>query len=70
MVKHIFLAFIAQNRDGNTAIFWPKPCVNPFGKMSILRIIELLVVIAKKGIFSFWNMVKHTFLAYIAQKKR
>ena len=33
------------------AIFGPKPCVNPFGKMSIFRGFELFVFIAWKGVF-------------------
>ena len=28
------------------AILGPKPCVNPFGKMSIFRLIDLLVFIS------------------------
>ena len=51
------------------AIFGPKPCVNPFGKMSIFRLFELLVLIAQKGVYSFQNIVKDIFLAYIAKKK-
>ena len=52
------------------AIFGQKPWVNPFGKMSIYRLFELLVFIAQKGVFSFQNIVKDIFLAYIAQKKK
>ena len=52
------------------AVFGPKPWVNPFGKMSIFRLLELLVFIAQKGVFSFQNMVKDIFLAYIAFKKK
>ena len=37
--------------------------------MSIFQLFEILVVIAKKGFFSFYNMVKHTFLVYIALKR-
>ena len=51
------------------AIFGPKPWVNNFGKMSIFQLIGLLVFIAKKGIFSFYNIIKDIFLAYIAEKK-
>ena len=49
--------------------FLPKPYVNPFGKMSIFRVFELLVFIAQKGVFSFQNIVKDIFLAYIVLKK-
>ena len=51
-------------------IFGPKPWVNPFGKMSIFRLFELLVFIAQKGVFSFQNIVKDIFLAYIASKEK
>ena len=51
------------------AIFGPKPWVNPFGKMSIVRLFELLVFIAQKGVFSFQNILKDIFLVYIAEKK-
>ena len=48
------------------AILGPKPWVNPFGKTSIFRKFELLVFIDKKGVFSFYNIVKDIFQAYIA----
>ena len=39
IVKVIFLTNITlQKRVGKMAIFGPKPCVNPFGKMSIFRL--------------------------------
>ena len=38
--------------------------------MSIFRLFELLVFIAQKGVFSFQNIVKDIFLAYIALKKK
>ena len=52
------------------AIFEPKPWVNPFGKMSIFGLFELLIFIAPKGVFSFQNIVKDIFLAYIVFKKK
>ena len=52
------------------AIFRQKPWVNPFGKMSIFGLFELLVFIAEKGVFSFQNIVKDIFLAYIAFQKK
>ena len=52
------------------AIFGPIPWVNPFGKTSIFRLFQLPVFIAYKGIFSFKNIVKDIFLAYIALKKK
>ena len=48
----------------------PKPSVNPFGKMSIFRLFELLVLITYNGAFSFKNIIKDIFLAYIAYKKK
>ena len=50
-------------------IFGPNPWVNPFGKRSIFRLFKPLVFIAQKGDFSFQNIVKDIFLAYIAYKK-
>ena len=38
--------------------------------MSIFRLFDLLVFIAQKGVFSFQNIVKHIFLADIAEKKK
>ena len=35
------------------AIFWTKTWVNPFAKISILRLFKLLAFIAQKGVFSF-----------------
>ena len=52
------------------AIFGPKAWVNPFGKMLIFRLFELLVFIAQKGVFSFQNIIKDIFVAYIARKKK
>ena len=44
IVKDILLAYIAPKKKvGKRAIFGPKPWVNPFGKMSILRFFELLL---------------------------
>ena len=51
-------------------IFGPKPRVNSFAKMSIFRLFELLVFIEQKRVFSFWNIVKDIFLAYIPLKQR
>ena len=51
------------------AIFGPKPWVNRFAKMSIFELFELLVFIAQKGVFSFKNIAKDIFPAYIDFKK-
>ena len=47
----------------------PKPWVNPSAKISIFGLFELLVFIGYKVVFSFQNIVKDIFLAYIALKK-
>ena len=52
------------------AVFGPIPWVNPFGKTSIFRLFELLVFIAQKGVFSFQNILKDIFLAYIASQEK
>ena len=52
------------------AILGTKPQVNPFGKMSILRLFKLLVFIVQKGFFSFHNIIKNIFLPCIALKKK
>ena len=52
------------------AFFGPKPCVKPFGKMSIFRLFKILVFIDLKGVFSYKNIVKDIFLPYIAEKKK
>ena len=70
-VKDIFLAYIAlKKKGGKMAMFGPKPQVNPFGKISIFRLFEVLVFIAQKDVFSFQNIVKEIFLAYIAKKTK
>ena len=79
--KGVFCVLVYRKRDfpglyclkekvGKMVIFGPKPCVNPFGKMSIFGLFELAVFIASKGVFSFQNMVKDLFLAYIAFNKK
>ena len=51
-------------------IFGPKPWVNPFEKMSIFRHFEFLLFIAQTGVFSFQNIGKDIFLAYIGLTKK
>ena len=66
IIKDIFLGYIAQKKS------WKKlPFLNQnHGKMSIFRLFRLLVFIAQKGVFSFQNIIKDIFLAYIALKKK
>ena len=67
IIKDIFLAYcLKKKKPEKMAIFGPKPWVNPFEKISIYRLFELLVFIAQKGVFSFQNIIKDIFLAYIA----
>ena len=67
IVKDIFLClYFLKKKFEKMAIFGPKPCVNPFGKMSIFPLFELLVSLSQKGFFPLQNMVKDIFLAYIA----
>ena len=51
---------------GIMAIFGPKAWVNPFGKISIVRLFYFLFL----QVFLFQNIVKHIFLAYIAKQKQ
>ena len=68
--KVILLTYTAEKKNvTKMAIFGPKPWVNLFGKMSIFRLFEPQVFIAQKGVFSFDNIVKVIFQAYIQYKK-
>ena len=70
ILKHIFLAYIAQNKKLEK---WPilgqNHVLTPLEKISLFRLFELFVFIAQKGVFSFQNILKHIFLAYIVQNK-
>ena len=77
VVKDIFLAYIAymayialKKKVGKMAIFGPKPCVNPSGKMSIFRLFEFFFFINQKGVVLFQNFVNEIFLAYISLKEK
>ena len=50
--------------------FCTNPWVNLVRIMSIFRLFELLVFIPQKNVFSFQNIVKDFFLAYIAVEKK
>ena len=58
--------YCLKKKIGKNGHFGPKRWVNPFGKISILRLLKLLVFIAQTGVFMLQNMVKDIFLAYIA----
>ena len=64
--RHFPGLYCLKSKDEKMTIFRPKPWVNLFGKMSIFRLFELFAFIAQKGVFSFWNIIKDIFLAYIA----
>ena len=64
--RHFPILYCLKKKVEKMAIFGPKPWVNSFGKMSIARFLEILVFIDEKGVFSFENIIKNIFLAYIA----
>ena len=66
MIKTFSCHILRKKKGGKMAIFGPIPWVNPSGKMSIFRLFALLVFIAQNGVFSFQNIIKDIFLAYIA----
>ena len=41
--RHFPDLYCRKKKNGKMAIFGPKPCVNPFGKMSIFPLFELYV---------------------------
>ena len=52
------------------AIFGPEPWVNPFGKISILRLFELLVFLSlERGLFVLEYRKRH-FAGLYCQKKK
>ena len=67
--SHFTNLYCRKKNVTKMAIFGPKPWVNLFGKMSIFRLFEPQVFIAQKGVFSFYNIVKVIFQAYIQYKK-
>ena len=71
IVKDLLQAYIAYKEK------WEKwPFLNQnhglilWEKMSIFRLFELFFFIAQKSVFSFQNIAKDIFLAYIAQKEK
>ena len=52
------------------AIFRPKPWVNPFKKFKFFDFLNFFFFIAKKAVYSFENIVKDIFFAYIASKQK
>ena len=67
---HFPSVYCLRKKFGKMPNFWPKPWTNPFEKMTIFPLFELLVFIAWKHVFSFYNIVKLIFLAYIALKQK
>ena len=68
-VKDIFLRFIALKKSSKNGHYWTKTMGSPLWKKVNFSTFELFVFIAYKGDFSFQNIVKDFFLAYIALKK-
>ena len=68
--EHFPMLYYLKKKSGKMAIFGPISWVNPFGKISIFRRFELVIFISQKGVFSFQNIVKDIFLAYIVPKKK
>ena len=69
-IRHFPGSYCLKKKVGKMANVGPKLLVNPFAKMSVFRLFELPFFIVQKGGFSFQNIVKDIFLAYIAQKKK
>ena len=67
--RHFLRLYGEKKKVGKMAIFGLKQWDNPFGKMSTFRLSGLLVFRAQKPAFSFQNIIKDIFLAYIAKKK-
>ena len=67
--RHFPGLYCLKKKVAKTAIFGPKPWVNPFEILPIFRLFELLVFIAQTGVFSFQNIVTDIFLAHIAKKE-
>ena len=69
-IKHIFLAYFAlKKEDGKLANFGPKPWTNPFEKKLNFSPFSTSFFYCPKRHFSLENIIKHIFLAQIAQKK-
>ena len=51
--RHFPGQYCLKTKGGKVANFRPKPCTNPFEKMSIFRGFQLLVFIGYKCVFSF-----------------
>ena len=67
--RHVAGLYCRKKKLEKWASFGPKPLINPFVKMVIIRPFELLVFIAQKGVFSFLNIIKHVFPSFFAEIK-
>ena len=70
IIKHMFLAYIAQKRRWKMANFGRKPWTNSFGRVSIFGLFSTSCFYSLQSFFSFQNIMKQICLAYIAQKRR
>ena len=67
--RHFAGLYCLKKKLRKWPFFGPKSWVNPFGKMSIFRFFEVFVFIGQKGVYSFQDIVKDIFLAFIPKKK-
>ena len=57
--RHFPGLYCLKKKVGKMAISWPKPWVNPLGKMSILRLFELLLLKPRKKFFVLEYRKRH-----------
>ena len=62
--------YCLKRRHGKMAIFWPKPWVNPFGKISIFRLFEVLFFYGLERRFCVVEYFKTHFPGLYCLKKR
>ena len=68
--RHFPGLYCLKKKVSKMAIFGPKPCVNPFGKMSIFQFFELYVFIAQKDVFFVLDDQKRHFPCLFCLKKK
>ena len=66
--RHFPGHYCLKKKSLKNAHFWTKT-MGKIEKLSIFRLFELLVFLGQKRVFSFQNIIKQIFLAYIAEKK-
>ena len=68
--RHFPCLYCLKKQVGRMVIFGQKPSVNPFEKMSILRLFELFVFTAQKRVFFVLEYRKRQFPALYSLKKK